>query len=195
MNNENLVTRHATNAELAEVFAPQIKSGRPFVIAISEPMESQKDGKEYQQIYIAQNITRPNRPGQPVSNAGQVEAMFLGWDQKQIVRAIQNATSDQLAAMGLKQGSYLPNGLNLKVMESTTPFYAGQSPKVFPMNSDRSGEVIRSGGEPVYTTAKLDVGTFGPNDHDVLPYDHQNTEATQSTESVEADVFNKVAQV
>ena len=49
---------------------------------------------------------------------------------------------------GLKDGSVFPIPVKLIVKESTTPFYAGQEPKVNPT----TGEVINHNGLPVYRT-------------------------------------------
>lgn len=194
MKEGQILDRHATNIELVAQFKAQIASGKPFVIAISEPKESPKNGEMYQQLYVGQNIDRPSRPNGPLSTSGAIEAMFLGWDDKQIVRAVQNTTPDNVERLGLEQGSYLPRGINIMVVETTSPSYEGQSPKIFPESSDRSGEVITSMGKPVFVNTTLVPKMVTKDDHITLPYDHQNERAA-SAEEVETDVFAHVKNV
>lgn len=175
------INQYSKNDELIEAIGSQLKSGRVVPFFISEPTEG-KDGENYQQIYLAQErqVEREN------SGQRKVQEMFLGWSQKRIVRAIQNAKPEQLEALGIVPGKPLSAQFNIQLNYSDEPFYPEQNPRVYPESSRRAGELITSGGNPVYENAELIHGK---------PMDNLDDYPTDSVDTATGEILENVAKV
>lgn len=131
-----MATKNSKNSELQAEFAKQIESGKPFVFAKNEPTVG-AGGKTYQTLFIAQAKK---------ANQGLNE-MFLGWNTR-IVRATRNALAELSPKFPV--GMVL-DGLSVQSVESLKPKFEGQNPRINPS----TGEIITSGGQPVYEHTEL----------------------------------------
>ena len=75
------------------------------------------------------------------------------------VRVVGPPMSDKdLAHSKLVKGQLMEPQFNIDTHRSTTPFYKGQDPMVYPVGAALAGETITSDGQPVYENSFLCIG-------------------------------------
>lgn len=156
------------DVELRKTFASQIATGSPFVVAVTEPKVSPKDGEEYLQLYIAQEVVSQTK-------ASDIDEELLGWGKKiNIERTIRNvklsALTEESAKVWCKVGSIL-EGKNLEIHHTLVKPYDTANPitvvdtttaESFYMTAE-AGQVTEDGvttegEELVYRTVKIVTG-------------------------------------
>ncbi len=130
-----MLTKNSTNAEIRSTM-PTTNFAYLTVFAVDDA----KNG--YKTVCVAQEVDNGNP-------ANTIQSLFLGWDNKRLVRSLINmnpaANENAVKMFGeIKPGTVL-KGLGLKVTEEYTPQYEGQTPKATPQ-----GEAVLRNGKVVY---------------------------------------------
>lgn len=126
------------------------------------------------------------REANPEWGSYRVEAMSPTFDLRtgimninKRVAFVNMRTEDakQLESEGLLYNNATFTG-NIQINETFAPQYQGHEPKVYPQSSPKAGQVVKSGGKPVFRTTKVVPGDA----QDVLlPTDNENVVTQNAT--------------
>lgn len=99
------------------------------------------------------------------SEASTENTMFLGWGTgSRIIRAVR---SFKPSVFNAEVGTILPDGVNIQVEDSESPYYEGQEPRKRPNN----GTTITRGGNPIYRQTFVVAGE--PKHNIIKDYDRE----------------------
>lgn len=181
---ENLVIKavgsiNMKDAELREAFKTQLSNGHPFVVALTEPKKSEKDGKTYFQLSIAQQVVSK-------TEVDELDKLLMGWGERiSIERTFRNVSIEDFSKNTeafIKEFTTLGSELKGRSLEIThsivkpydnaTPINitddngeknylvadAGQMTTPVTFNKVLYPSVMTKGGELVYKSVQIRTG-------------------------------------
>lgn len=180
------------NSELAINFKSELTihaghvASATVIVAIGEEVISRRDNNAYVPLLIAQR--RADISNSP-STLSQAAVNFFGvGSRSRILRKIQNATPEAIAAQGIEVGTVI-DGANIVLDRAVSPFYtrADGRPQD-PMMNPETMQTLTVEGQPVYENTRIE---FGPAEHTGLDIQFDKTEVAEveaETATVEADL-------
>jgi hypothetical protein len=135
------VCENLTNEELEKVFGENLKQ-----VCVAAIFATKNPN-------FVQMLCVQKREDVSLSNANVLDTMFLGWDTGSIVRCTRNVDITK-SKIKPEAGMILDKALNIRVVESTTPYFDKQTPKV----KTSTGEIMTKEGQPIYRDAELVIG-------------------------------------
>lgn len=131
------------NSELVEKFNITDVMEHAIVGAIEEPYKDRNGDMQTPILLIQQqNVRKADADNSAI-------AALQGWNSGRLLRSITNVKSSVATQLNIKVGEPITvkgNSLVLSLQRQTEPFYESQDPMLNP----QSGEVLTSGGKPVY---------------------------------------------
>lgn len=158
-----VVNKNSKQPELEAGFAKELATNAPFIYAIAN-----SDVPGFRTLYLAQRITVER----DVQERQWGNNLFMG-PLVRIARAYQTFRIDRIDLIEETIGAPLAvgtvmGGTRLICRQATEPFYEGHEPKLYGENSPNKGQVMTSGGEPIYEQFVLGLPEFKD---DLLPLD------------------------
>lgn len=149
------------NPELVKQFESQIKSGLVFLFF----MKPSEKNPAWIDCYFAQGreVTAPNNMNRDLPALSSWELMMKGWDGPSIVRHRDVFLAENVAKLGLKEGSLLAPDLN--IAQRDTIKYPDRTKALNPRQNTEGKVLVNADNQPIYRQSSIVVGN---EDLDIL---------------------------
>ena len=168
---QQAITAYSKNADIVAAYETELEipqganASRVVIFDIVERSEfAGIPGDNRKQLLMLQvrNDMRSASTGSFLTEGARDAFASLRADSSNFTRAIRVVgppmSDKDLAHSKLTKGQSMESQFNVDTHRSTSPFYKGQEPMVYPVGTTLAGETITSDGDPVYESSFLCIG-------------------------------------